>query len=366
MRGVVVTGAAGRLGGLIAQRLLTQHPKCTVIATDIVAETPAWAAEITSGADGERLLFVPGVDLTDAAAVEAVFKRFHRITHCVHVAAWPGPSKHAPLSVVRRNQDADFKIGLENASPEQVLLDNTRSCWNVMKSAADHHCERVVFSSTLFTAGWCHDTSLWRPSRVPIDETDVPTPFETYGLSKIVGEQIARMVSGASNGKTSIVSLRFPNIIKSQLWHQLPWPAPPPPAAEAGGSTNAPPLVFAAYAHEDDVVEGHMRSLTAAMPAPDNTIILAAPDTRYDVPTATLLPPGTLFEPRQMASEHGDPSFGSLVDSTLCKQLLGLAPRSWRDSNETLSSASDVATVLPPPSQQGAVPPASASWCSKL
>ena len=116
---VLVTGAAGRLGGRIAQRLLSEYPKCRVIGTDLAAQLPAWA----EGQAAERLVFVPAVNLTDAAAVGALFDR--SVTHCVHVAAWPGPSKQAPLSTMRRNDDADFKIGLEDATPEQVLLETS-------------------------------------------------------------------------------------------------------------------------------------------------------------------------------------------------------------------------------------------------
>jgi hypothetical protein len=61
------------------------------------------------------------------------------------------------------------------------------------------------------------------------------------------------MVSRTSGGNLNIISLRFPNIIKREKWAELPWPAPKPRAV--GG----PPLVLAAYAHEDDVIEGEQK-----------------------------------------------------------------------------------------------------------
>ena len=83
---------------------------------------------------------------------------------------------------------------------------------------------------------------------------------------------------------TSFVSLRFPNIIKSEAWGSLPWP---PPTAAAPRT-----LLLWAYAHEEDVVAAHVAAATrpdAAAPGAHEAYIIAAPDTRFAEPTLPLL-----------------------------------------------------------------------------
>ena len=55
--------------------------------------------------------------------------------------------------------------------------------------------KRVVFSSTAFAHGWCHDPCQFIPKALPIDEQDEPSPHEAYGLSKQCGEAAAAMMA---------------------------------------------------------------------------------------------------------------------------------------------------------------------------
>lgn len=59
--------------------------------------------------------------------------------------------------------------------------------------------------------GWAHDPNGFVPQYLPLDENHPMMPFETYGLSKQVGEDIAAMMARSSD--TSIVSLRFTNVV---------------------------------------------------------------------------------------------------------------------------------------------------------
>ena len=51
-------------------------------------------------------------------------------------------------------------------------------------------------------------------------------PFEPYGLTKQVGEDIGRMI--ARNSATTVVSLRFTNVALPEVQAEFPWPAPTP------------------------------------------------------------------------------------------------------------------------------------------
>ena len=178
---IVVTGAAGRLGRRVVQLLVDQGRE--VLATDQLA------------ADDLPAEFVR-CDLVDAKAVEGIL---HGAEAVVHMGAIPGPIREDP----------------------RVIFDNNvASTFNVMMSAAELGLRRVVFSSSAFGMGWAHDGNAFVPLYLPLDEEHPMMPFEPYGLSKQVGEDIRRMV--ARNSDTTVVSLRFTNVALPEVQAQFP------------------------------------------------------------------------------------------------------------------------------------------------
>ena len=189
---IVVTGAAGRLGRRVVQLLVDQNRE--VLATDQLA------------ADDLPAEFVR-CDLVDAGAVEGILKDAEAV---VHMGAIPGPQREDP----------------------RVIFDNNvASTFNVMMSAAELGLRRVVFSSSAFGMGWAHDGNAFVPLYLPLDEEHPMMPFEPYGLSKQVGEDIGRMI--ARNSDTTVVSLRFTNVPLPEVRAEFPWPAP-----NTGGPTD--------------------------------------------------------------------------------------------------------------------------------
>ena len=109
----------------------------------------------------------------------------------------------------------------------QLFQNNVQSTLNLFLSAAEHNLRRVVFSSSAFvwfnyqqqgssrpaTPGtasprpapdalqnsWYDpaEAETWGPELryLPIDEDHPARPTETYGLSKVVGEEIGRMIA---------------------------------------------------------------------------------------------------------------------------------------------------------------------------
>ena len=49
-------------------------------------------------------------------------------------------------------------------------------------------------------------STMWAPDRVPITELDPTSPHETYGLSKVMCEQMAQMAGAVSQGKMKVHS----------------------------------------------------------------------------------------------------------------------------------------------------------------
>jgi len=328
---ILVTGACGRIAGQIISRLVARGSN--VLATDKL-QAPDDRDQRWGGASSKLVEFVQA-DLTDCSAVRAMVQRSSAV---VHVGAVPGPSKVPPPGV-DKEWAAASSIGLEDLSGVELLRQNLIGTCNVLEAAAEGgECRRVVFSSSLFAMGWSHDPFAFRPEYLPLDEHHSPLPLEHYGLSKVVCEEFASMLvrAGVSScePKTkrrrldpttpTIVSLRFSNIVKEEKWLDLPWKAASKPLT---------PLLWA-YTHELDVVDAHLKALDVSaekLPSRCESFLIAASDTRMDIPTEELLK-------QQWPAEEAPsrkapmPGFTSIVCSDKARHILGFAPRSFRET----------------------------------
>ena len=183
----MVTGAAGRLGNRVARLLLERG--YDVIGTDQVEP------------ESLPTRFVLG-DLCDRVVVDGLLDGAEAV---IHMGAIPGPMR------------VELRI---------IFANNVESTFNVMMAAAESGLRRVVFSSSAFGMGWAHDGAAFVPHYLPLDEDHPMMPFEPYGLSKQVGEDIAGMMARSSS--TSAVSLRFTNVVYPEQQAEFPWPAPTP------------------------------------------------------------------------------------------------------------------------------------------
>jgi nucleoside-diphosphate-sugar epimerase len=236
---IVVTGAAGRLGRRVVRLLLDWEIE--VLATDQVE------------ADDLSTEFVL-CDLLDSKKVEGILKGAEGV---IHMGAIPGPLR------------ADGRVIFDN---------NVQSTFNLMMSAAEMGLRRVVFSSSAFGMGWAHDAAAFEPIYLPLDEEHPMMPFEPYGLSKQVGEDIGKMI--ARNSTTSVVSLRFTNVVPPEGQQEFPWPAPTP--------ENPLTLVMWAYADPRDVAEAHLLAIEADIEGHE-AFMIAQPSSRFQEPTLDLI-----------------------------------------------------------------------------
>ena len=275
---IVVTGAAGRLGRRVVRLLVEQGRE--VLATDQVA------------ADGLPAEFVR-CDLVDVEAVGRILKGAEAV---VHMGAIPGPQREDP----------------------RVIFDNNvASTFNVMMSAAELGLRRVVFSSSAFGMGWAHDGSAFVPLYLPLDEEHPMMPFEPYGLSKQVGEDIGRMIARSSG--TTVVSLRFTNVPLPEVVAEFPWPAPTPESPLT--------LVMWAYADARDVAEAHVLALDAEIEEYE-AFLIAQPSSRFKEPTTDLV--RNNFGDRVEIRE-GLGGTASVISTEKAQRLLGWRPRyDWR------------------------------------
>ena len=275
---IVVTGAAGRLGRRVVQLLVEQDKE--VLATDQLA------------ADDLPTEFVR-CDLADAKAVEGILKNAEAV---VHMGAIPGPLREEPRFIFENNVSSTF---------------------NVMMSAAELGLRRIVFSSSAFGMGWAHDGNAFVPLYLPLDEEHPMMPFEPYGLSKQVGEDIGRMIARTSD--TTVVSLRFTNVALPEVQAEFPWPAPTP--------ENPMTLVMWAYADARDVAEAHVLALDAEIEEHE-AFMIAQPSSRFSEPTIDLVKNnfGERVEIREGLS-----GTASVISTEKAQRMLGWRPRyDWR------------------------------------
>ena len=275
---IVVTGAAGRLGRRVVQLLVDRGRE--VLATDQL---------------DARDLPVEFVrcDLGDADAAAGILGGAEAV---IHMGAIPGPLREDP----------------------RVIFDNNvASTFNVMMSAAELGLRRVVFSSSAFGMGWAHDGNAFVPLYLPLDEEHPMMPFEPYGLSKQVGEDIGRMI--ARNSDTTVVSLRFTNVALPEVQAEFPWPAPTP--------DNPLTLVMWAYADARDVAEAHVLALDAEIEEYE-AFMLAQPSSRFNEPTIDLVKSN--FGDR-VEIRDGLAGTASVISTAKAQRMLGWKPRhDWR------------------------------------
>lgn len=270
---IVVTGAGGRLGRLVADRLLSAGKD--VVGTDRVP------------ADSPDFKFVLGDLLNDGMVSELV----RGADAVVHMGAIPGPRSSEPI---------------------ETFDNNVSSTFNVMMAAAEHGVRRIVFSSSAFGMGWAYDPTAFVPLYLPLDEDHPMMPFETYGLSKQIGEDIGAMLARSTD--ISVVSLRFTNIPNDEVRAEFPLPAPT--------VTDPLTLVMWGYAFADDVAEAHVLAVDADIEGHE-AFLLAQNKTRFSEPTAELVRAN--FGDR-VEIRDGLEGNASVINTLKAQKMLGWVP----------------------------------------
>jgi nucleoside-diphosphate-sugar epimerase len=182
---VVVTGGSGRLGASVVTGLVEAGHE--VISVDRAARDSLPAAEQ-----------VP-VDLTDAAATDAVFARL-RPEAVVHLAA----------------------IATPFSAPEAVIWDtNTSIAFHVLQSAVSHGATRVLASSSPTPLGYGAPGG-WSPQYLPIDERHPLRPWNAYAASKATIEHLIATFAAQQGPAVALGSFRPCFVLSPEEWRGAP------------------------------------------------------------------------------------------------------------------------------------------------
>jgi len=152
MKHILVTGGAGFVGSVVAETLIQQGYRVTVIDN--------LSGGNRSAVDPKASLVV--ADLADEEALAKLFKsnQFDGIMHFAAEALIDGSMTDPYLYFF-----ANDVVGLR-----------------LLEAARQHGVKKFVFSSTSAVYGL--------PKQLPMRETDLPEPINSYGLSKLIFEQI--------------------------------------------------------------------------------------------------------------------------------------------------------------------------------
>ena len=161
MSRIVVTGGSGKAGRWVVRDLRDRGHD--VLNVDLVRD---------DSPHGQCLV----TDLTDLGQCHDVIAGADAV---VHLAAIPAPGL--------RPEGETFRV-------------NTMSTYNVFAAAVAARVGRVVWASSETVLGLPFDPS--PPLFAPIDETIEPRPESSYGLAKLLGEEMARQASRRSGIRT--------------------------------------------------------------------------------------------------------------------------------------------------------------------
>ena len=155
---ILVTGGLGKVGGPVVEELLGGGHELTVLDR-LPGPRDGGAAKYLVGEIQDL-----GQVMEAAAGTDAI----------VHLAAVHNP----------------------HVAPTNIVFDtNVIGTFNVHHAAFRLDIPRVVSTSSNAAVGWAYSEGAFLPDYLPIDEEHPLRPIDPYGLSKQVGETIARSYS---------------------------------------------------------------------------------------------------------------------------------------------------------------------------
>ncbi len=174
---VIISGAAGFIGGNLMQSLLKKNIEC--LGIDSFTDYYALGMKIKRVEELKIKDFIVNNSICDSTFVSDIFKEFEP-THVIHLAAQGGvrASKHNPLPYIESNQ-----LGF----------------LNILKASEHFRVKKFIYASSSSVYG--------EGSEAPFQEsTNIFAPKSLYALSKLSNELIAKHLP---LGQTQRIGLRL-------------------------------------------------------------------------------------------------------------------------------------------------------------
>ncbi|HUF42186.1 MAG TPA: NAD(P)-dependent oxidoreductase [Verrucomicrobiae bacterium] len=279
MKKVVVTGGSGRLGEFVIRELIERGYQ--VLSLDRVAPREklcaSWLADLCRAGD--------------------LFEALRNAYGIIHLGAYQAP----------------------NLAPDaETLSNNVSATYNVLRAAADMKVNKVVLASSTAAFGFIYATKIRAPEYLPLDENHPSKPQDSYGLSKVLGEQIADSIVSVYRDMT-VSSLRFPGVNFDLTYESFRerWRNP---ASRASG--------FWTYIDVRDAATTCRLALEAKFKGHE-VFIASAPKNCMIQPTLELV---KKFLPKGAKIKKVPGTHWSAVDSSKARRMLGFTPKHlWQD-----------------------------------
>jgi nucleoside-diphosphate-sugar epimerase len=298
---VAVTGGAGWIGGWVVREL--QAHDYDVIVLDR-SQPPD---SINRRGVQPR---VPGVRyrIGDHERLADVVEVFHGCDAAIHLSAIPSPGMYPNPTVFHTNVMGTF---------------------NACEAAALTGLRALALASSINTLGFGYRTHDFPPQFMPVDETHPNLPQDPYGLSKLVGEEIAAAIHRRTAGRLRVVSVRPSGVTR-------PWQYADQAERFRENPASGGRSIFS-YTDPRDLAVLFRLAIESDNPAAACTAVYAVQDDSWtDRPVRDVLPmayPGTAGLPgldRLDGTQAG-------VSNALARRLLGWNPqRSWRNPADHL------------------------------
>jgi UDP-glucose 4-epimerase len=191
MSKVLVTGGSGNLGRYVVPRLVEEGHEVTIFDS---------AAPENLNADGTVVPFVKGDLTTLADCLRAL--TFSRAEVVVHLAALPHPTE---LGIGGRN--------VQRMPEDTTMRVNTMGTYYLLDAGRRVGLQQVVMASTFYVLGIGNRISNtgFQVDYLPIDEDHPLRPEDSYGFSKVFGEEMLQAY-GRAYGIQS-VALRLMGVV---------------------------------------------------------------------------------------------------------------------------------------------------------
>lgn len=196
-----------------------------------------------------------------------------------------------------------------------VFQTNVISTYNVFEAASILGIQKVIYASSISVTGYPFYYRFFEPQYIPIDEKHPAAPQDPYGLSKYIGEEIAKAFVRRSD--MAVISLRMPWIHTPQTFLDEVAPHRNDPAF---GASN-----LWLYVDSRDISQAVQLSINADLQG-HNEFYISALDSFMETPSTDLV---QSFYPNTAIK----PGFGgtqSLINCQKAMKILNYNPEySW-------------------------------------
>ncbi|HLY65977.1 MAG TPA: NAD(P)-dependent oxidoreductase [Chloroflexota bacterium] len=282
---VVVTGGSGKIGQFVVRALVGDADGRTPHEVTVFDRIAGPAVE------GVRYLIG---DVRDLGQVVGALANAQAVIHLAISGPPPSPT---------------------HATSEVTFGTNVMGTYNVHEAAALLGIRRVTSTSSGAILGWTYCEREFPPHYLPIDEEHPVQPQDPYGLSKEVGEAIARSYTAKCGMETVVI--RPTTVLSPGQLEEV----------RKNGGRQARRFDHYSYVDVRDLADAYR--LAVERPLPGHTVLWAVADDSIVAEPLNQLLPRLMPSIGDMARDLSG-SRPALLNSR-AKELLGWQPRwSWR------------------------------------